>query len=276
MTAEQLIGKFQEALDAGWGYIWGTAGVKWTAAKQAAIEKTTDAKRAMARKYGSKWIGHMVADCSGLFVWAFKAFGQSIYHGSNTMYLRYCSDKGKLKAGRREDGSEPAPGTAVFVYNKKKENYSHVGLYIGDGWVIEAAGTVDGVCRSRITNSKWSNWGWLKGVEGGEVPVGKPVLRKGDRGEYVKLAQTELIEHGYDVGKWGADGVFGAATEAAVKQFQKDNGLSADGVIGPKTWDALDDVSVALYTVTIPHLAKHHAEALVNNYDGATMTEERG
>jgi hypothetical protein len=31
-----------------------------------------------------------------------------------------------------------------------------------------------------------------------------------------------------------------------------------------------------LYTVTIPHLAKHHAEALVGNYTGATMTEEGG
>ena len=62
-----LIDKFMYALQNAWGYIWGTAGIMWTEAKQKALEKTTDEERAMGRKYGSKWIGHMVADCSGLF-----------------------------------------------------------------------------------------------------------------------------------------------------------------------------------------------------------------
>ena len=64
---EDLIEKFRQAIEDNWGYIWGTAGVKWTKAKQEALEKTTDEDRALSRKYGSKWIGHMVADCSGLF-----------------------------------------------------------------------------------------------------------------------------------------------------------------------------------------------------------------
>ena len=74
ITTTDLISKFQYALDNRWGYIWGTAGVMWTQSRQTALEKTTDENRAMSRQYGSKWIGHMVADCSGLFVWAFKQF----------------------------------------------------------------------------------------------------------------------------------------------------------------------------------------------------------
>ena len=35
------------------------------------------------------------------------------------------------------------------------------------------------------------------------------------------------------------DGIFGANTEAAVKAFQSENGLAADGIIGPKTWERL-------------------------------------
>ena len=57
------------------------------------------------------------------------------------------------------------------------------------------------------------------------------------RGDDVKWAQLRLIDLGYSVGR--ADGIFGAKTDAAVKAFQKDNGLSQDGDIGPKTWAKL-------------------------------------
>ena len=86
ITASALIGAFKQALKDDWGYIWGTAGVKWTQARQNDLNKTTDSDRANGRKYGAKWIGHMVADCSGLFSWAFKQLGGYMYHGSDTMY----------------------------------------------------------------------------------------------------------------------------------------------------------------------------------------------
>ena len=105
-----LIALFMQALNEKWGYIWGTAGIKWTKAKQDA------ATREMTVKYGSKWIGHRVADCSGLFAWAFKQLGGYIYHGSNTIWNKYCSSKGKLKNGKRADGQPIKPGTAVFLY----------------------------------------------------------------------------------------------------------------------------------------------------------------
>ena len=173
-----LISKFQQALEDDWGYIWGTAGVLWTEAKQKALEKTTDEDRAMGRKYGSKWIGHMVADCSGLFSWAFAQLGGYMYHGSNTMWDKYCSSQGELKKGKRTDGKELLPGTAVFTYNKSKKKRGHVGLYIGGGWVIEAEGTINGVIKSKVTNSKWVEWGELKGVEYKQqlIPAGRAIV----------------------------------------------------------------------------------------------------
>ena len=163
ITPEVLIAKFRQALDEHWGYIWGTAGEAWTEVKQKELEKTTDSSRAQGRKYGSKWIGHTVADCSGLFSWAFRKLGGTMYHGSDTMYRKYCVNKGELNKGKRADCATLKPGTAVFVWNGKK--YSHVGLYVGDGTVIEAMGTIQGVTTSKVTAGKWTHWGELDGVD---------------------------------------------------------------------------------------------------------------
>jgi Putative peptidoglycan-binding domain-containing protein len=76
-----------------------------------------------------------------------------------------------------------------------------------------------------------------------ELPVNplsasKPILRQGDKGGAVAELQSELAQLGYPTG--AIDGVFGDKTEAAVKKFQTDNKLVADGVVGPKTWSVLD------------------------------------
>lgn len=274
IQTSDLISKFEFALANHWGYIWGTAGVVWTKAKQDA------ATRDMTVKYGSRWIGHTVADCSGLFSWAFKQLGGYMYHGSNTMFNSYCTAKGKLSKGKRTDGKDLIPGTAVFTGTEG--NHGHVGLYIGDGGVvIEAKGTQAGVVKSRITDSRWTYWGELKGVDYGSSPspepTKKPTLRRGDKGEFVTLAQTELINKGYSCGSFGADGQFGAATESAVRSFQKDHGLTNDGVIGEKTWAALDAAEdPAKYTVTIPHLSKSQTDALIRQYPESVIMEERG
>ncbi len=63
------------------------------------------------------------------------------------------------------------------------------------------------------------------------------VLKQGSKGDLVKTVQTKLIKWGYLTGK--ADGIFGAKTKAAVIKFQRKNGLTADGVIGTRTAQAL-------------------------------------
>ena len=152
ILSTDLSAKFQYALDNKWGYIWGATGTKWTQANQNNLVNSFKKKygtnwksNASAKKadkyygavYGSKWIGHTVADCSGLFYWAFKQLGGYMYHGSNTMYKSYCTSKGKLNKKGRTDGKELKPGTAVFTGTEG--NHGHVGLYIGNNTVIEAS-----------------------------------------------------------------------------------------------------------------------------------------
>lgn len=149
-----LVSKFQFALDNKWGYIWGSSGQLWTAASQKA---TTNA---MAMEYGSRWIGHRVADCSGLFSWAAAQLGGYLPHGSNSIFRKYCTETGN-------NMSNLEPGTAVF---KRREgtkyadgiDWYHIGLYVGNGTVIEAKSTKAGVVTSKL--SDWHAWGRLKGV----------------------------------------------------------------------------------------------------------------
>lgn len=72
----------------------------------------------------------------------------------------------------------------------------------------------------------------------GPKPTPAPrILKKGDTGQDVKDIQIALNIHGY---KLVVDGDFGAKTDAAVKDFQKKNKLTVDGIVGPKTREALN------------------------------------
>lgn len=65
-------------------------------------------------------------------------------------------------------------------------------------------------------------------------------LRRGDEGADVMELQRMLIALGFSCGSYGADGDFGSGTQKAVKAYQTSKGLDADGIVGPKTWAALN------------------------------------
>lgn len=71
------------------------------------------------------------------------------------------------------------------------------------------------------------------------VTLELPVLKKGMKSETVGALQALLIGMGYDLGTTGADDSFGGKTDNAVRCFQEDTGLTADGSVGRKTWTKL-------------------------------------
>lgn len=228
IKASSLISSIRQAYDERWGYVWGTRGQVWTQAQQ---DKAT---RDMTRRYGQKWVGKRVADCSGLLVWAFKELGGSIYHGSNTIFNKYCSETGPLVGE-----VQIKPGMAVF--QNKDGRRPHIGYYDGDGMCIEEQGTRTGIVRSPLAS--WDEWGALSDVDYDALPwelheVTTPqTTREGDAGELVEYIQLALIEAGFD--ELTPDGHFGARMKAAVIAFQGSRGLKTDGVVGPATWAAL-------------------------------------
>ena len=212
-------------------------------------------------------------DCRGFVYWILHqiygmwdkcpAGATSMWKNSNNW-----KDKGEIKNGVPSN-------VLVCLFYPDKENPNKM-AHIGFGYNGRTVECSNGVEYHDSYDKKWTHWAIPKCVpEGGEpVPVTKPTLRKGDSGEWVAVLQTKLVMRGYNIGKSGVDSKFGKDTEAAVKDFQRNNGLVADGICGQKTWDALDKVNDKLYTVTVPHLTKSKADELVKQYVGATMTEE--
>ena len=66
------------------------------------------------------------------------------------------------------------------------------------------------------------------------------VLRRGSKGPDVTAWQNILIEAGHSLDPWGPDGDFGGLTERKTKIWQKDHGLTPDGVVGPQTRRAIE------------------------------------
>ncbi len=75
---------------------------------------------------------------------------------------------------------------------------------------------------------------------GGGAPAtsGRSTVKQGSRGDDVMYLQQRLTTLGYDSGK--VDGIFGTNTTAAVKAFQQARKLTADGIVGAKTWAQLE------------------------------------
>lgn len=210
-------------------------------------------------------------DCRGFVYWVLHnvcGMWEKCPAGATTMWNTASNwkEKGLVKDGVPQN-------VLVCLFYPSSENPKKM-AHIGFGFNGETVECSKGVEHHTSYDKKWTHWAVPVCVEWDSPADYRPTLRRGDKGEYVTLAQTELLQKGYDLGKCGVDGSFGAATEKAVRLFQNDNKLTVDGIVGQQTWAALESGEGSLYTVTIPHLPKYKAEGLVNTYVGAYMTEE--
>lgn len=88
------------------------------------------------------------------------------------------------------------------------------------------------------SGSKGINWtDFKKLVNGGSVSMSHPVLKSGSRGDSVRYLQSLLNRHGSAI---ALDGIFGVATDKAVRAYQAKQKLTVDGIVGAKTWSALE------------------------------------
>lgn len=158
--------------------------------------------------------------------------------------------------------SQPETGDQIF-FGSAWNNVWHTGLVVAvdSNYVTTIEGnTSDQVAKRtyRINDSSIFGYGrprWGEAPASPQKPedspyyysVKLPLLRLGDKGEYVKTLQTLLIAKGYDcgnrpilgIGTEKPDGEFGQQTERSVAAFQEANKLFKDGEVGGDTWAAL-------------------------------------
>ena len=152
--------------------------------------------------------------------------------------------KGKGCAWGTMDSLPEVPGIALC-------SDGHVGVYVGGGFAVEERSFSDGCVKTCVKDRSWTHWYYLPFIDYGEAGNVKPpqmeyalgsrLLTKGTEGNDVKQLQEYLLQLGYSLPKFGADGDFGAETEAAMRVFQTAEGLDVDGKYGEKSHAALMD-----------------------------------
>lgn len=280
--AEIIVGSAEAEI--GWPYVWGAVGAKCMPEKRqyyAGRDVCPEGERKViisgcqALNGSGKSCGGcvfypnnmrtLIDDCQGFVKQTAGRAGITFTGGGATSMWNGSTNW--EKKGTRD--TLPEQLCCIFWQASDKKTMSHIGWYIGGGWMIHCSGTV----KKEKLSAKVTHWAIPKGLNGNVPTTDKPTLRRGSSGEYVTLLQTKLIQRGYDLQPYGADGKYGTKTENAVKAFQKDNGLTADGICGKNTWSALDSGKTTLYTVTIQHVSKSVAENIVGQYGGVMKAE---
>lgn len=177
--------------------------------------------------YAVEWLKH-VKDITGItpFIYMSKSVCRA-YKWNASFPLWVAQYKNQNPTGYQTNpwtdkkGYGPWTGAVIFQYSSKGRLSGY-----NDNLDLDI---------THLTPEEWKVY-----AEGGTTqvtnPGEKPIIRYGDRGEYVKAWQTFLDAHGYKCGK--IDGIFGDKTLDALLHWQQDHGIEA-GYIGPQTWDTI-------------------------------------
>lgn len=218
------------ALEKKYGYVYGMF------FDAPVTRKSLDAK---ARQYGEKftadyykrsekWIGQYAGDCIGLckaYIW--EKNGKVRYNAKTDTSANGTFERAKIKGT-----VDTIPETAGLLVWKTGDRGGHIGVYIGNGDIIEARGVDYGVVQTKLKDRNFTHWleyPFITYVKSAPrtLKVTSPQMYGNDVRQVQQIVGAEV------------DGYYGPKTEALVKYWQEYNGLVADGIVGAKSWEAI-------------------------------------
>ena len=105
-----------------------------------------------------QWMNKECYDCSGLVMKALAQAGISVHHSAHYIWTEDMKKRGDIK--------DIPNDKLCLVFRKGKDGtMSHIGVYLGNGKVIEAKGADYGVVETNLSDGTWTNWGAPSGLE---------------------------------------------------------------------------------------------------------------
>lgn len=136
------------------GYVWGATGYTLTQSKLDQL--IAQYPNYVSQSKNGKWLGKTVWDCASLVRYAMKQVGVSMVSGATSQV--------KKTNWLKFDTIDSLPKDHVCcLYRKSGSIYQHTGIYLGNGYFIDARGSTSGVIKSKLSSYSWTHWG---------VPVG--------------------------------------------------------------------------------------------------------
>ena len=247
-----LVNHAKKALYEKWGYVWGTFGQVLT--EKLLEQKIKQYPKGVGDRAGfirDNYIGRRTADCVGLI---------KSYMWWNDNDVKY-DPKSDLSADMMYNSAivkgnintiTEIPGVCLW----KK---GHIGIYIGNGEVIEAHSTTAGVIKTPLRGQGSTNWThWLQ----------CPYIVYPDKDDIIAL-QTNLNKFGYDL---VVDGIFGPLSFRALKHFQESNNLIPDGMLKDEDIRIMDELISRLEGSK----KKNYIQLIQENSDGHIEEWVRG
>lgn len=136
-------------------YIWGSTG--YVLSKSKLDELIAQYPNYVSYSKNSKAIGHRVWDCASLVRYAMKQVGISMVSGATSQWK-------KTKWARKGTIDQLPKDQVACLYRWTGSVMQHTGIYLGDGYVIDARGSGAGVIKSKLSSYPWTHFGQPQGL----------------------------------------------------------------------------------------------------------------
>ena len=154
-NADDLVQYALHAYQEHWGYVWGTFGLVLTESLfEAKLAQYPDALAGNADFIRQTWVGGRTTDCVGLikgYGWLDAGTEEIVYNSNGMPDISANEMYHSATVSGPIDTIPETPGLAVW-------HDGHIGVYIGNGEVVEAMGTRYGVVKTKLEGARWTHW----------------------------------------------------------------------------------------------------------------------